>query len=290
MSLPLRSLTASLGALTLGAHMAQAEMTPLGDNVYMHFSNYYSSLVVIGDNGVLVVDPAWTDRAKTMQAEIAGITDKPVTHVVLTHEHYDHVGGTEVFEDAQIVCHATCQKFFDLDVLGGAPDTVNQSFEDELTIDLGGKQVELLHMGSGDGVATTIVSVPADKVVATADMYDADSLTDSMWLEDRNYLGMRKILNELASWDLNHSVSGHSASTDVAALRDHAAFLNDLYDAVKTELDAAMAEGGPQAAFALLGGDLPGQIDLPAYKDWNGYDEHLSTHAWRMGMSIMHGG
>ncbi len=277
-------------SLMLNMQVAQAELKPLGDNIYMHFSNGYSSLVVVGDNGVLVVDPAWTDRANTMKAEIAEITDKRVSHVVLTHEHYDHVGGTDVFEGAEIVCHATCQKIFDLDELGTVPKKVTLSFEDNLKIDLGGKSVELLHIGAGDGVATTIVSVPADKVVATADMSDPYALTKGSFIDDRNYLGVRKILNEIAGWDVEHAISGHSDNTDPSGLRASAEFTNDLYDAVKAELDAAIAEGGPSAAYKLLGGELQAKVKLPKYESWSGYNEHLPRHIWRMGMSIMHAG
>ncbi len=285
-----KTIGAVTSALILSTQAAQAEMIPLGDNVYMHYSSHYSSLVVVGENGVLVVDPAWSGRAKTMKDEISTITDKKVSYVVLTHEHYDHVGGSEVFEGAEIVCHSTCQKVFNLDVMGGAPKKVTQSFEDKLSIDLGGKTVDLLHIGTGDGIATTIVSVPEDKVVATADLYDAKSLTNGLWIDDKNYLGTRKILNELSSWDIKHALSGHSDATDPTILRENAAYLNDLYDAVRAELDKIMAEGGPSAVFAALGGDLPQQIKLPKYKDWAGYEEHLPKHVWRMGMSIMHGG
>ena len=110
-----------------------------------------------------------------------------------------------------------------------------------------------------------------------------------MWLDDKNYLGTKKILNEIAGWNLKHALSGHSDSTDPAALRENAAFLNDLYDAVKAALDTAMASGGPRAAFDALGGDLPKTLKLPKYTDWKGYDEHLPKHIWRMGMSIMRG-
>lgn len=198
--------------------------------------------------------------------------------------------GQRFFAGAEIVCHVTCQKIFDLDVLGAAPKRVTQSFEDKMVIDLGGKSVELLHIGTGDGIATTIVSVPADEVVATADLYGPNSLTDGKWLEDKNYLGTRKILNELSGWDIKHALSGHSDNTDPAALKQNAAYLNDLYAAVKAELDSAMAKGGPNAAFDALSGELPAKIKLPKYKSWSCYDQHLPKHVWRMGMSIMHGG
>ncbi|MEQ9272440.1 MBL fold metallo-hydrolase [Roseibium album] len=279
-----------LSSFILSTNVAHAEMKQLSDDAYIHFSNGYSSLVVVGNDGVLVVDPAFTDRARTIKSDISGITDTKVTHVVLTHEHYDHVGGTEVFDGAEIVCHETCQKIFDLDVLGITPKKVTLPFADNLRIDLGGKIVELLHMGAGDGVSTTIVHVPEDKIVATADMSDPFALTRGSFIDDRNYLGVRKILNELSSWNYEHSITGHSDNTDPDALKANAEFVNDLYDAVKAELDAAMTEGGPGAAYQLLGGELQTKVKLPKYESWDGYNEHLSRHVWRMGMSILHGG
>ena len=60
-------------AMLASPQYANAELKSLGDNVYKHFSNFYSSLVVVGDDGVLVVDPAWTARAEGMSAEIRGL-------------------------------------------------------------------------------------------------------------------------------------------------------------------------------------------------------------------------
>lgn len=272
------------------AKAQEAQLTPIGKNVYHFFSGFFSSIVVIGDKGVLVSDPAWASRATQMKTEIAKLTKKPITHVVLSHEHYDHAGGTEVFAKAAIICHATCAKLFALDTTGNAPKKVSKSFETELTIDLGNKTVELKHLGAGDGVATTIIYVPQDEVVATTDLYSPKSLTAAMWIDDKNYLGTRKILNEVAKWPLKHAISGHSADTSPAALRENAAYLNDLYDAVKRELDAAIATDGRRTWIKLISGPLPKTLKLPKYKDWKGYKEHFPKHVFRMGMSIMHGG
>lgn len=237
------------------------------------------------------MDPAWSGRAQEIKKAVAAVTNNPITYVVLTHEHYDHVGGTEVFNGAEIVCHVTCQDIFDLDVLGVAPKKVTKSFKKEMTIDLGAKIVELKHLGAGDGVATTVVYVPDAQVVATTDLYVPLALTDGNYLDDKNYLGTRKILNEVAKWPLKHAISGHSENTAPSALRDNAAFLNDLYAEVKSRLDKALAKGGAPAAFGLLlSGKLSSDVKLPKYASWKGYDAHLAKHVWRMGMSIIHGG
>lgn len=276
--------------IATSAMAQEIQMKPLGAGAYGYFSDGYNSLVVIGDKGALVVDPAWSARAENIKKAVADVTDKPITHVVLTHEHYDHVGGTEVFKNAKIVCHSTCEKIFELDITGQAPKKVDLTFDEQMTIDLGGKTVELKHLGVGDGFATTVVYVPENQVVATADMYGPKFLTNAMWLEDKNYLGTRKILNEVASWPLKHALSGHSPDTSPVALKENAEYLNDLYEAVKKEIDAAMKAGGPGAVIKALAGPLPNKVKLPKYQDWQGYDQHFPKHVWRMGMSIFHGG
>lgn len=72
----------------------------------------------------------------TLKRAIADITDKPVTRIVLSHEHDDHVGGTGVFPGDQVICHAACQAVFDLDVVGMDPEKVDVTFTDSLRVDL----------------------------------------------------------------------------------------------------------------------------------------------------------
>ncbi|MGB1237452.1 MAG: MBL fold metallo-hydrolase [Pseudomonadales bacterium] len=286
-SLALGALTLSGALATLSAH---AELTPLGKYSYNFFDGGYSSLVVVGDSSVMVVDPAWNARAEALKADIATLTDKPVSHVVLTHEHYDHVGGTEVFDGAEIVCQQGCQPIFELDVMNLAPKQVTLTFEDKLDIDLGGVNAQVRYLGAADGVATSVIYVPADKVAASADLYLPKALTNRKWIDDKNYLGTRKVLNEMASWDLQHTVTSHSADTSLSGLYENRDYYNDLYSAVKVELDAAMAKGGIGAAFGLIGGPLSEKVKLPAYENWSGYQQHFPKHIERMAMSILHGG
>ncbi|MEP6619995.1 MAG: MBL fold metallo-hydrolase, partial [bacterium] len=57
--------------------------------------------VVIGDDGVLVVDAAYLPvHAKGDIALIRSVTDKPVRYLVITHLHRDHNGGASAYRDA----------------------------------------------------------------------------------------------------------------------------------------------------------------------------------------------
>jgi glyoxylase-like metal-dependent hydrolase (beta-lactamase superfamily II) len=57
--------------------------------------------VVIGDDGVLVVDAAYLpSRARADIALIRSVTDKPVRYLVITHWHFDHNNGTVAYREA----------------------------------------------------------------------------------------------------------------------------------------------------------------------------------------------
>lgn len=284
-----------------GSGMPPATMTKLADGVYHYFSFFYGSLIVVGEDEVLITDPSNFPRAQGMKAAIAELTDAPVTTIVLTHEHYDHAGGTGVFPDAKVVCHRNCDPIFALHpsrtdpdkaipALGGVPAKVDEAFDDFKEIRVGDVAVELRYMGPGDGDATTIIWLPNEKIAATADLYTRRSLTNAAFVDDKNFTGVRSILNAMSEWDIEHAIDGHSPETDPSNLRENAEYYNDLYDAVKPEVDAAIAAAGG-AAFGAYGlfDTLPQTLRLEKYADWGNYDSALPKHVERMLLAIYHG-
>ena len=268
--------------------MPSSSMTQLSENVYHYFGGFYSSLIVISDTDVLITDPSNDMRAQMLKEEIANITDVPVTKIVLTHEHYDHAGGTSIFEGAEVICQRNCQDMFDLDPFGTTPETVDVTFDAFLSIDIGNAIVELHYFGPGDGEATTVIYLPEEQIIASADMYEPYALTDSRWMDDKNYSGVHKIFNTVKDWPIKHAVNGHSQGTDPSDLYASIEFTNDLYDAVHGEIISAMNEGGPFAVMGLID-TLPHSLTLEKYSDWNGYDEHFPKHVERMLFSLFHG-
>ena len=297
-----RTIAAVMLAITTLAGAASAQETPeaapatslstaneLAEGVYQWFAFNYNSLVVVSGQDVLITDPANNMRGEMLRDYVATLTDNPVSHIVLSHEHYDHVGGTSPFPDAKVYCHLNCQPVFDLaePAFGDVPQ-VDETFTENASIAVGDKVVELHYFGPGDGDATTIVHMPAEKIVFTSDMYEDSALTGAAWLDDKNYTGTRKILNIISGWDLNHAITSHSASTDPQVLRDNAQYYNDLFDAVYGALTKLQAEGGPFAVFGALD-TLPASIQLEQYRDWANYDSSITRHAARMMFSIFHG-
>ena len=165
-------------------------MDKVSDSVYHYFSFGYSSMVVVGEDAVLVTDPSFDPRGSMLRAAIEEITAAPIKYVVLSHEHYDHAGGTDSFTDAQVICHEACHEVMDMSPLLPVAD-IDMTYDDSLTLDLGGVSVDLVHIAPGDGIATTVAHVPSDGVVFSADMYEPRSFTAPEFVEDKNYVGTR---------------------------------------------------------------------------------------------------
>src|SRR5262249_20865262 len=64
----------------------------LGEGLYMATYNAYQSMLLVYEKGVVVVDAPPSYSAHLKQA-IADVTDRPITHLIYSHTHIDHIGG-----------------------------------------------------------------------------------------------------------------------------------------------------------------------------------------------------
>ena len=263
-------------------------MDKVADGVYHFFAFGYSSMVVVGKDGVLVADPSFAGRSDMLAEAIKGVTDKPVTHVALSHEHYDHVGGTESFPDADVILQENGIDVLKLSTIMPMPN-VTTTFDDSLTIDLGGQTVELHHIAVADGVATTVMRVADSNVVYSADLYVPNQISPHEFKEDTNFVGLGDVLDQMVAWDPSYAINAHSTGNSVDALRENAELMTKLQAAVEEKLQAAFATGGSAAAFGLLF-TIPGQIEMPEYADWENYEASFPGYVRRMALSVLHGG
>lgn len=104
-----------------GAGLPEPKVVKINDRVYAllgplglpspHNQGYMvNSTVIIGDKGVILVDSGGTDEVgRHLAKSIAKITPKPVTHIINTHHHGDHVLGNVAFKGAEIISSEQCK-------------------------------------------------------------------------------------------------------------------------------------------------------------------------------------
>lgn len=134
---------------------------------------------IVGTNGVIVVDAKMTaDSAKEMLADIAKVTSKPVTTVLLTHSDGDHVNGLAGFpKGLTIIATENCKKEMEESENGPNPQmaapkdympTKTVTKNEDVTID--GVHLRLLHFAPAHTSGDLIVYLPDDKIVFTGDI------------------------------------------------------------------------------------------------------------------------
>ena len=135
--------------------------------------------IIVGNNGVIVVDAKMTaDSAKEMLADIAKITPKPVTDVILTHSDADHVNGLAGFPmGLTIIAQENCKKEMEASANSRMPAPADymptKTVDKKETTTIDGVRVEMLHFAPAHTSGDLIVYLPQQKIVFTGDIVAA---------------------------------------------------------------------------------------------------------------------
>ena len=78
----------------------QIDTVKVRDNVYMLVGAGGNTTVMIGDEGILVVDTQFAPLSTKILAAIRALSQAPIRYVVNTHMHGDHIGGNEAIAKA----------------------------------------------------------------------------------------------------------------------------------------------------------------------------------------------
>jgi glyoxylase-like metal-dependent hydrolase (beta-lactamase superfamily II) len=154
----------------------------LKPNVYWIEGGGGNSGVIVGDKGVIVVDAKTTlDGGKELLADIAKITPKPVTTVILTHSDGDHVNGLAAFPAGiTIIAHEGNKKEQEAALAAGGrgappaghlPTRVVTKNKENLKID--GVKLEVLHWAPAHTSGDLVVYLPGEQIVFTGDIVAA---------------------------------------------------------------------------------------------------------------------
>ncbi len=153
----------------------KAEFVKLADDVYAYVGkrNDANAMVIVTNQGVVLVDTGNSQPdTRDIGEKIKSVTDKPVRWVVITQYHGDHFGGSPYFMPATVIVHdkvakeIAAMKPYQIKswrkrfpertaaLEGLSPIDMVVSFPDHMTLNLGGKRIELIYVpdeyNSGD--------------------------------------------------------------------------------------------------------------------------------------------
>ncbi len=205
---------------------------------------------VVGDASVAVVDSGTThQQGLALRRAIAAVTDKPVSHLIATHVHFDHCFGHSAFAELPLrsIGHRNLPRalaergpFYTRLLSGICPDfagTVvvppNETVDDVLDIDLGNRPLRLK--------AWPTAHTNTDLTVfdrRTATLWAGDLIFDErLPTLDGSILGWLTVLDELLPEEVRRVIPGHGAVSDGrAAVAAERRYLEALRDGVRQAL------------------------------------------------------
>ncbi len=138
--------------------------TPVTERVYVTAVEPHRVNVgmIAGEAAALLVDtgniPEQGADLLVSARELAGV---PVTHVALTHDHFDHTDGLAGMRAVVSIGHENLTRV--------AP---SEPFSMARAIDLGGQRVEFLHFGKAHSASDIAIFVPGENVVFMGDLLE----------------------------------------------------------------------------------------------------------------------
>ncbi|RMD50264.1 MAG: MBL fold metallo-hydrolase [Alphaproteobacteria bacterium] len=174
----------------------QTSFTEIGDGLWAFTAEGDpNSGVIIGDESVMVIEAQATPLlAQKVIDEIRKVTDKPISHLVLTHYHAVRVLGASAYGAREIIMSDKARamvaergkedwesEFQRFPRLFRGHETIpgltwpTTTFSDRMTVYLGKRRVEIMHLGRAHTAGDAVVWVPDSEVMFTGDIVEYHS-------------------------------------------------------------------------------------------------------------------
>lgn len=208
--------------------------------------------VIIGDNSVLVVDAQATPAmAEQVIERIREVTDKPIKHVVLTHYHAVRVLGARAYGASEIIASDLTRRlieergeadwkseyarfprlFKDADSIPGLT-WPTLSFASSMSLNLGNRDVRIMHLGRGHTMGDAVVWVSDAGVMYSGDLVESKS---ACYCGDAHLGDWPRALNRIGAFRPSALMPGRGdavigSSAVMEALEHTEAFITTLRD------------------------------------------------------------
>ena len=249
----------------------------LGNSVYAYLQpngtwGWSNAGIVVDGEASLLIDTLFDlkltrDMLDTMRNSIPVAAH--IDMVVNTHANGDHCWGNELVAGAQIIASArTAEEMntaisptmvatllkrapelgqlgeflshafgsFDFDNITLTPPT--KTFEDELTLKVGDKEVHLIEVGPAHTLGDTLVHIPTDRVVFTADILFIGGHPIIWAGPTSNWL---RACDRILEMDVDTIVPGHGPITDKKGVIEVKGYLEYIYQEAQKRYEIGMS-------------------------------------------------
>jgi len=145
------------------------------DNLYWVTDGSYNTMFLVTDEGVVAIDAPPSIGQNYLKA-IAEVTDKPITHVIYSHAHLDHIGAAGMFPKnatyiAQDDTASELQRATGLATNASAiPPVPTITFPNNYTLQVGNQTLELDYYGDNHMPGNLFIYAPNQKTLMLVDV------------------------------------------------------------------------------------------------------------------------
>ena len=270
----------SVGTLSLGVAAFQqppaaaapkvVEVEKLRDNLWMLKGGGGNTAVFVRSDGITVVDtknPGW---GQPILDQIKKISDKPITTIINTHTHGDHVSGNVEFPATVEVIVQENTKTNMQEMRGatgiaqnGPPTNIfkanngrglpSKTFKDKMTIGKGADEINLFYFGRGHTNGDAWVVFPALRLAHAGDIFSGKNIP----LLDANNGGSGVAIGDTLAKaakslkNIDTVITGHSTTMTMADLAEYAEFNKDFMKDVQAAKKAGKSADDVAASWKI---------------------------------------
>ena len=265
--------SAAISATTVQQGDMVVEVERLQDNLYVLRGGGGTSAAFITSDGVVLIDTKLEGWGQPLIDRIGELTDNPVTTLINTHSHFDHVSGNVEFPaSVEVVAHTNAARLMDewnpvTGIAGTRPDVFEasggqgmptQTYDDRLTLGSGDDQVDLYYFGRGHTGGDTWVVFPALRVMHAGDMFPGKQVPIMDASNGGSGVDYAQTLQNahMTVTEIDQIITGHST----LMTRDDLAEMTDFVDAFVQAVRAGKA-AGQSAQQVAEGWSVPSQFE-----------------------------
>jgi cyclase len=217
------------------------------DNLYVIPGAGGNTTVFVTQEGVVLVDTKLPNNGDAILNQVRTVTDKPVSTIINTHSHPDHIGSNEYFPaSVDVVTHENTRKWMAANprVASNPAAMPDRTFTDRMMLGSGDDRIELYYFGAGHTDGDAFIVFPARRAMAAGDIFawKMAPLIDPM--AGGSVLALPGTLEKAMTGipNVDTVIEGHGDVNTWEGFRDYVQFNRALVDAAKSGMGKKTAE------------------------------------------------
>ncbi|MFJ9480631.1 MBL fold metallo-hydrolase [Streptomyces mirabilis] len=242
-------------------------VTDLGGGAYGVTQGMVNTMFLETKKGVVLVDAPPALGGDNLLAAIESVTPKPLTHLIYSHSHADHIGAAHQLDrdGLQIIGHELTGRFIE-EAHDDRRPLPNVTFSGpHKALDIDGTRFTLDYTGDWHQAGNLFIQVPELRAMAAIDSFSVKNPPFFRLVFSAHVPAYFEAMDQLLEYDFDTIVSGHMSlfgtPEDVATNRDY------IHDLRKSAAEALQTVDLQEAAAALKVPANNKQAELKVWMD-----------------------